>query len=756
MKSRSCLTLIAGALIALGIWGRPSTKAADKVEQRFREVDANRDGKVTQDELPQPRIFRAFDIDGDGIITLDETRSAVAAGRHKAVPQQESTSPEEREDKASELEIREGPKVLHPGEHGVGRFVPDLSFTDINGNRHKLSDFRDAKALVIAVTSTGCPLCRKYAPTLRDIEKTYREKGVRFIFVNPFESESIDKQKQSIEALGLTGPYVRDTDEKIVRTLAAISTTETFVLDAARTVVYRGAVDDQYGFAYALNAPRQSHLIDALDAVLAGTTPAIAATSSPGCELLLESDDKPAATAITYHNRVSRIIQANCIECHREGGIGPMPLETYEQVQDYAGMIRRVVSRGIMPPWFAAPMPHEGDADTAISHWSNDRSLSDQDKSDLYAWVKAGTPEGDPKHAPLPRSFPGGWLIGHPDVVYQFPRPIQVKATGIMPYKYVTVETDLPEDKWVQAIEIRPGDVSVVHHVIVSVRAGAGEFNERDGYWGAYVPGNSTLVYPSGIARLLPKGAKLRFQMHYTPNGTATEDNTRIGLIFAKEPPKHELRVAGIANTRINIPPGADNHREVASLRLPFNVQLLSFLPHMHLRGKAARYEVITADGPQLLLDIPRYDFNWQLLYRLAQPLSLNRGDTIQFTCWFDNSDKNPANPDPTQTVRWGQQTEDEMHLGYVEYIIPGATPGESIEGLRRTRRRQPNRNPGTKLLFKQLDADRDGNITRSEVRSRYPDNPNAAGPIFDRLDTNRNGSIDQSEFDRLRQTLRQ
>ena len=488
-----------------------------------------------------------------------------------------------------------------------------------------------------------------------------------------------------------------------------------------------------------------------LDAVLAGRSPEIQATSSPGCELFYQNSDiRQTQTEITYHNRISRIIQANCIECHREGGIAPIALETYQEVNDYAGMIQSVVQRGIMPPWFAAPHPDQGEDEAPSVHWANDRSLSDKETADLFAWIEAGAPEGDPADAPLPKTFPDGWLIGKPDAVFEFPKPVPVKATGIMPYKYVTVETDLPEDKWVQAIEVRPGKSEVVHHVIVSLRSDEAEFDEGDGYWGVYVPGNSTLEYPDGYAKLLPKGARLRFQMHYTPNGTATEDSTRIGLVFAKEPPKHEVKVAGIANRRISIPPGANNHDEEASLRLPYDVQVLGFLPHMHLRGKAARYELLTSDGTEMLLDIPRYDFNWQLLYRLAEPQTLHQGDTIRFTAWFDNSENNPANPDPNKTVRWGPQTEDEMHLGYVEYIVPGAKPGEPVGGMRRARAAGAVRNAVGSGLFDRLDANGDGLVTRDEVRQQLPDNPNAAGPIFDGLDRDRNGKLDKTEFSRL------
>jgi hypothetical protein len=467
-----------------------------------------------------------------------------------------------------------------------------------------------------------------------------------------------------------------------------------------------------------------------------------------------ETDQPPAGspTAVTYHNRVSRIIQANCIECHRQDGVAPIALETYAEVKDYAGMIRNVVEREIMPPWFAAPLEGERESQEHAVHWANERSLSVTEKEDLIAWVKSGAPEGDANDAPLPRLFPDGWLIGQPDAVFQFDRPVKVKATGTMPYQNITVETDLPEDKWVQAIEVRPGNRAVVHHVIVSL--GSAGSNGRDGFWGVYVPGNSTLVYPDGYAKRLPQGAKLKFQMHYTPNGTATEDVTAIGLVFAKRPPQYEVKVTGIANGRFKIPAGADNHPVQASLQLPYDAQILGFLPHMHLRGKAARYEVVAAGDSQpakRLLDVPHYDFNWQLFYRLAEPLSLQQGDRIIYTSWYDNSDKNPANPDPHRTVGWGEQTEDEMHLGYVEYVVPGVQAGQPIEGVRRARAAGAVRGALSNALFKRLDVDQDGWITRAEVRQRMPRNAKAAGSVFDGLDRDGNEKLDPEELAKYR-----
>jgi hypothetical protein len=431
-------------------------------------------------------------------------------------------------------------------------------------------------------------------------------------------------------------------------------------------------------------------------------------------------------------------------------------------------MVKQVVERGIMPPWFAggrvAPqLGAESRSDTATrtdmsterhTPWANDRSLAESEKQDLLAWIAGGKPEGDRGDAPQPIKFDEGWLIGKPDAVFQFDQPVAIKATGVMPYRNIIVETNLAEDKWVQAIEVQPGDRGVVHHVLVFVQGEEepdGEevddaAAERGGFWGIYVPGNSTLVYPEGFAKCIPKGAKLKFQMHYTPNGTATTDQTRIGLIWAAQPPRHEVRVAGIVNARIRIPPGADNHREEATLRLPIDATIMGFLPHMHLRGKACKYEVTRSGGETTtLLDIPRYDFNWQLLYRYFEPLSLKAGDALRFTAWYDNSDKNPANPDPTKTVRWGSQTFDEMHLGYVEYYVPGAKPGESpsLYGGRRRAAGGGRRGFDLEAIFKRLDRNNDGKLLDDEI-------PGAQRENLMRLDTNNDGAITLEEARRL------
>ena len=667
--------------------------------------------------------------------------------------------------------VRQAPTLLIPGEHGVGHYVNDFEVRDIRGGVSQLHQDSKRGLTVIAMTSTTCPISKKYLPTLVELHHEFANRGVRFILVNCISADKIDDMKEAANRFDSTIEYVFDKDSILSTHVGATSTTDVLLLDASNTVLYHGAIDDQYGFGYSLEMPRARYLRDAITTALDGRTVLVSATAAPGCALDLPSAETLSVdtrnTEITYHQQIARLMQRHCVECHREGGVGPFRLDTFDDTVAHAPMIRQVIERGVMPPWFAAPTSGH-----VRSPWINDRSLADSEKRMIIDWIESKMPAGDPSHSPLPRMFADGWLIGKPDAVFEFPKPIPVKASGTMPYQNIVVDTGLEEDRWVQAIEVRPGDPSVVHHVLVFVQgtdqtdsSQGDDADERSGYWGIYVPGNSTLVYPDGYAKRIPKGAKLRFQMHYTPNGTATQDSTRIGLIYSKEDPRYEVRVAGVVNPRFQIPPGAENHPVVGSIKnIPSDVQILGFLPHMHLRGKAARFELISKDQSKVLLDIPRYDFNWQLLYRYAEPLMVPAGSTVQFTAWYDNSRSNPANPDPTKEVRWGQQTFDEMHLGYVEYIVPGSKLGDRNPLNPRNRVRGALRDALTRgaanrpnignAMFLQIDANGDGLVTRDEVKAKYPNNPAASTTIFDRLDADKNDMLSKEEFSKLAEVL--
>jgi mono/diheme cytochrome c family protein len=570
--------------------------------------------------------------------------------------------------------VREGPGILKPAEHRVGQLIADVSFTDTAGKPGKLSYYR-RRILVVCMTGAGCPVAKKYGPVLAGIEAKYRDRGVAMLMVNATSHEAPGDVKAFVAASGFAGRYVRDADGAFARALGARSSTDAFVLDCARTLVYRGAADDQFGLGYSIAKPRRQFLVEAIEAALKGERPVTAATSAPGCELTLPASAAPAAApqAVTYHNRVSRVIQQSCIDCHRPGENGPFSLTSYDDVKGNLATIKRVVRRGVMPPWYASP---------EVGRWSNDRSLTAHDRDDLLAWIDAGAPEGDPADAPAQRQYAMGWKIGTPDAVFETPQSFKIPATGAMEYQRIAVQTHLPEDKWVKAIEIRPTSPAVVHHVLVFAvyppnHPRLGEQpryrDGLDGYFAGLVPGQGHVVYPHGVAKFLPRETLLIFQIHYTPNGAATEDRPKIGVLFNDGRPEHEISTRGVFNTKFKIPPGDPNFAVTAAHYFRNPVRLLSFMPHSHVRGKAFRYEMLYPDGRrEVVLDVPGYDFNWQLEYHLARPLDVPAGTRLRVTAWYDNSDKNPANPDPTARVRFGDQTWDEMMIGYFSgYRLP-------------------------------------------------------------------------------------
>lgn len=673
---RRCMKITLPLLVLAGLGltlykvkaAEPSDAPLKKLERLFNRLDRDADGKLTRTELPNDGWIERLDENQDGFVTLEE------AARKIALIFQSRTVPANLPPATLDKSLTEGPVALKASDQGVGHLVANVALTDLEGRERQLSSFKQSKALVLAYFSATCPISGKLGPELERLEKELASKNVTLLLINPITTESTEEMRAFAAKHGLKAPIIHDKTQTLTQALQTKTTTEVFVIDAARTLVYRGALSDQYGLGYQLDAPRQSYLRDAVTSLLNGQPIAIGATTAPGCALdFLTSKPAVVKTEATYHHQISRILQNNCVECHHQDGLAPFSLETYEDVIEHAGMIKKQITRGAMPPWFAAPQatPHG-------TPWMNDRSLSESDKSTLLTWLDSHRPAGNVADAPVPMKHSKEWMIGQPDVVFQLPQPVSVKAEGTMPYQNVTVPTNLTEDRWIQSYEITPTDRSVVHHVIVKVINKGGTAtedevrSEREGFWAAYVPGNSYRVLPDGFAKKLPAGASLHFQIHYTPNGKATQDQLKIGLKFADKTPQYEMHVLGLVNPKLNIPAGAAAHVETTQQRVPADMTLSGYMAHMHVRGKSFKYEVAYPDGSQeTLLDIPRYDFNWQLQYILSKPKIIPKGSTVKITAVFDNSTGNPANPDPTKNVRWGQQTYDEMMIGYVEYFLP-------------------------------------------------------------------------------------
>ncbi|MFM7603956.1 MAG: EF-hand domain-containing protein, partial [Prosthecobacter sp.] len=356
----------------------------------WQRLDTNQDGKLTREEVPQASVFARFDLNNDGIITQEEAKQVIANAL-KLGDEPNQTSPNSMVASVT----TSGPRVLKGTELSIGRQIDDLHFTDLAGTPHKFSDHRSAKGTVLIMTSATCPVSKRYLPSIAKLEKELREQSIELILVNPFSSETVDEIKSQLASAQVIATYCHDKDKALAAALDAQTTTEVFLIDSKRTLIYRGALDDQYGIDYSHDAPRANYLRNAIAAMLAGAQPQVTATSAPGCELDLPAKIAAPATTVTYHRDVARILQQNCVTCHRDNGIVPCALDDLAEVTDRAKVIKRVITEGTMPPWFAAPVPDGKD-----SPWANDCSLSRRDKTDLLAWLdSADRPLGDPADA---------------------------------------------------------------------------------------------------------------------------------------------------------------------------------------------------------------------------------------------------------------------------------------------------------------------------------------------------------------------
>lgn len=420
-----------------------------------------------------------------------------------------------------------------------------------------------------------------------------------------------------------------------------------------------------------------------------GTTFVVCLVLSVSCPVAAAPPATRPAEA-TFYKDVLPILQKHCQGCHRPGEPAPMPLLTYEGVRPWGKAIRQAVLRKSMPPWFADP--HAG-------RFTNDRSMPQADIDTLAGWVDAGAPAGDPNQAPPPLTFTDGWAIGKPDLIVEIPEAISVPASGTVEYTYVIVPTGLTEDKWVQMAEARPDQRAQVHHIIAFVRqpgskwfrqypigkpfipGKGGDGNGRGEFLTGYAPGSPPEILRPGQAKLLKAGSEIVFQMHYTANGKPVSDRSRAGLVFATAPVRQRVLTLAASNDKFVIPPGAPNHRVDGAITLRRDGELVSLMPHMHLRGKAMEISAVYPGGErEMLLRVPRYDFNWQLWYQLPPGKRLPAGTRIEASGYFDNSPNNKSNPDPAAAVRYGDQSWEEMMFGFFDVAIDAAmNPAELL-----------------------------------------------------------------------------
>ncbi len=545
--------------------------------------------------------------------------------------------------------------------------VENFRLLDHTGASHELYYYSDASAIAFMVQGNGCPIVRNAMPRFKELRDEFAAKGVQFFLLNANLQDNRDTINKEADDFAYDIPILMDTTQIIGEGLGLVRTGEVFVVDTNTwTVAYQGALDDRLGYETQKKSAKQEFLKDALTNLVDGKPVEVASTDAVGCLINFPAQQSRAQHAsISYAEDIAPILQENCVTCHRVGGIGPWAMNDYNMVRGFSQMIREVVRTKRMPPWHADP---------AHGQFSNDRSLTAEETQTLVHWVEAGAPRGegpDPLALAAPNNFV--WetegTLGKPHAVIGIPAS-EIPATGVVDYKYHHVKNTVGRDVWVQAAEVLPGDRAVLHHVItvfgdvITEGKWKGRLRPKGGLRG-YAPGMTNEGFPENTGVFLPADATIEFQVHYTTNGRATLDASKMGLWFYDEPPEKQVFSKFIANNDIKIPAHAKAHAEKEEYVIPKDALMYNILLHAHFRGKAGSFEAFYPDGStEMLLSVPNYDFNWQTTYEFAEPKFMPAGTKIVQTNWWDNSAQNPANPDPSIDVTWGEQSWEEMLFG--------------------------------------------------------------------------------------------
>lgn len=592
--------------------------------------------------------------------------------------------------------------------------VKNFSLLDYQGKHYELRR-TGAAVVVLFFTGADCPIARQTAPKIQSLSDEFGKRGVAVWMVNATPQNDPDdarldamfqfgqyapkrilgdryalSQMRDLVPPSILGdrktiraetlqyafgtpplpPILRDEHQLVSRAFGVERTCEAVAIDTkTSTVIYRGAVDDQ--FTEGAKRPRatQNYLHDALTAFLAGRPVEQASTKVHGCLItyMTAEGEPPADAPVSYAKEVAPLLQRKCVECHSDGEIGPFAMSSYQKVKGWSAMIGEVVLDRRMPPWHADPH---------VGRFANARSLSGPEARTLLRWIAQGCPRGDGDDplamaaAAAAKAPAAAWPLGEPDFVVAIPEQ-EIPATGTVDYRYIDSDFVAPRDLWLRAATTRPGNPKVVHHVIVRVRHPAGSKTPpADSFlFTSWVPGLGAGECPPGVGLFVPKGAKFNFEVHYTTNGEPQTDRTEVGLYLAKTdpPPTMRLEVRAAHTRALDIPPGDGEAAHTATYFFQRDAVVYALAPHMHLRGKWFKFELLTPDGKrEPLLSVPNYDFNWQTSYRLAEPLRVPAGSWLLCTGAFDNSPHNPHNPDPTVRVNWGPQTYNEMFMGFV------------------------------------------------------------------------------------------
>lgn len=576
-------------------------------------------------------------------------------------------------------------------------------YRDLGGKTHDGQGIRKSKATVFLFTSTQCPVANLYTPRLLELGREYGKRGVSFVLVYSNPEENASGLRAYLKERKLTAfPAVPDKDARLADALGAFMTPEAVALDARGVVRYRGRIDDNRDRTKVV----RHDLRDALDALLTGKPVPRPRTLAFGCAIYREPSLTKAAAAIgapvTYARDVAPILFKNCLSCHRTGEVGPFPLETYRQAKTWAAAIKYDAMTRKMPPWKAAP----GYGDFKDAHY-----LTDAEIATLARWADAGAPEGDPKATPRLPKFPQAaeWTLGKPDIILKSPRPYHLAADGKDVYRQFVLPIDFPEDMYVSGVEFKPDKRAVVHHMIAyldphaeSVKLdgkesepgysvpGTGIGVRDDMFIAGWAPGGRPSLLPDGTAFRLKKGSKLVLQVHYSKNGAPQADQSSVALYLAKAPVEREMRVWAAVNTSFVLKPGVANQPVKAEMELPADVTVWSVAPHMHMLGKSMKMTARLPDGTEKpMIWIKAWDFNWQDSYLYREPMRLPKGTKVIAEAVYDNSDRNPNQPSlPPKEVRWGEQTTDEMCIGFFSVTVDAESLSIPARGTATTAKR--------------------------------------------------------------------
>jgi peroxiredoxin len=588
-----------------------------------------------------------------------------------------------------------------PSTANLGKKIANVAFTNSAGKQVVLYDLKGKKATVVVFLSFECPVSNSYCPSLAEMAEEFGKSDVAFVALttNPDEDAAqVEKQARSYK---VPFPVLRDARLAAADAFKAEFTPEAFLLDEDYVLRYRGRIDDSFYARLKRNHNAQSQdLRQALGELLSGRPIREPATLAVGCPIPREAPAVEPKRTVTYHRDVLPILQDNCQNCHRPGEVGPFSLMTYRQAVNWATDIKQFTQNRQMPPW----KPVDGPA------FHNERRLSDRDIATLAAWVDGNTPEGDPKDAPAPKKFPEGWQLGTPDLVLTVPADFQLDAAGSDVFRCFVLPTNLTEDKHVAAVEVRPGNPRIVHHMLLFVDSkGQGRALEKkeqerkkpavdpqhpggvvrndigpgysvtmgvgfrpEGGLSGWAPGNVPRYLPQGTGYFLPKGSDVIMQVHYHRNGKVEKDRSMIGLYFAKKPVEKLYQGAAIAGGTggqgvlrmfFTIPPGAENFELKGSLWATQDCTLYTVMPHMHMLGKDVKVTMTPPDGPaKTLVTIGEWDYNWQETYIFKEPIRVKAGTRFDVAAHYDNSANNPRNPfNPPRPVVFGEQTTNEM-----------------------------------------------------------------------------------------------